>query len=282
MEKISTEIQLGLKSKDILKKVYPEIYFGEYRFISDPKSYLIVDDISDDRLNFDQDLRVLQNLCIGVEEIYSMKNLTESLVPPVASVLSFFSPEEALFIYPGGGGKRFRQHLPQGLRNGYGEALLQIQREFNPVSGKKEPRFDEGEKYKLEKELNRSDLKAVFVCDDAINEGGTLKAIRSLGDKDGLEWFAFSPILFSPVLNTDRLNSPSSLFGYKAVITSKVLEGIINPVPLNFLSSLIKRDVGADRRVIENLVDTVENEEERREVINLLSNMKFKYEERFI
>lgn len=70
------------------------------------------------------------------------------------------------------------------------------------------------------------------------------------------------------------LPANAGIEGYDGVIVNTVLEGVNNPVPLNFLSSLLKGNLTEDKRVADHLLTSCKTEEDAGIVLQILQIMK--------
>lgn len=248
---------------DELRLRYSHIFFERYRYIDDSE-YLLVDDISKGKLN------ELPSYCPGVE-VLDLQPLVEDTLPYLRAFLSEYIPEEVAMVYPGGGGRRVYSAMPTEITAEYSSTFLDMQRKLNPLTGLRESAMNEEQRWKLYEATRYK--KAVIVADDAINKGGTLLDIRK-GQAD-ITWIALAPIILSPLPKKDYRPSPSSLEGYTAIIATEILEGAFDPVPFNFVSSLIKGNLTEDTRIRQYLLGRTQNEEDSQRILDLLFHNRF-------
>lgn len=245
--------------EETLKVLFPKILYERYRFIEDPLMYIIVDDVIAEELT---SLKEENSI-----EVLSLNDLIEELLPTLRTLLAGYSFEEVLMVYPGGGGYRVQTCIPQDILTTYTQLNIDVHRIKNSHTGVREPTMDEIEQKKLYENLRNK--KLVIVLDDAINGGNTLRYIRSIGNDDA-SWVSVSPIIFSPLPQQDTRLPPSSIYGYDVLIGTEVLEGVTNPVPLNFISSLMAKSP-------ESILSKFPKPEEAEDFINILRTIRSKY-----
>jgi hypothetical protein len=248
--------------EECLRILYPRLFYNKYRYLQNPQHYLLVDDISMEEMALSEDIN-------GIE-VLDMPELISEMLPTLTTVLSTYDPEQVLLIFPGGGGRRVHSYLPPDILASYSGINLQVQRVKDPTRGVRNPSMSEEEREKLYYSL--VDKAVVVILDDAINEGATLQYIRYACDINGLSWISASPIIFSPLPQQTKRRTTSSIDGYDAVIGAQVLEGPTNPVRLNFISSLIKRNL-YDKHVQDIIANNMKPDDGRR-LINWLLRLQ--------
>lgn len=228
MEKLQTQEQIAAR--------YPSIFYERLRYLGDPQQYIVVDDVTNN-----PEESFISSFCNSKVEVQGMGKLVNELTPRLTALLTQYDPQHTLFIYPGGGGWKFKRALPPEISMNYASVNIDISRTKNPLTGKREPYMTEDEQDKLSLSLQQA--QTVLICDDAINEGKTLRYIKEMGQTTAT-WIAVAPILFAPYGSTR--NSPSSIEEFDAIFATELLDGVEKPVPLNFLSSLLKRNIMED------------------------------------
>lgn len=237
------KLAINTKEEEIKYKLsneYSALYMDRFLLIDTRTTRLMIDDISYRATAPSQeDIETLALSCKEWIEIYDAKSLTMALSNKTSGLFGAINKRRTLVIFPGSGAKTVMDCLPEGLINGIKAVPISTQRIINEKTGAVE-KIDLAGKTQVREAIREINAETIIVLDDIIVTGSTLTTIRDTFLTRGIEFFAGSLMMLSPLQNRNKLGKSSSgVAGYTSIISPIVYQGTNGIPPLNSLSTLI-------------------------------------------
>lgn len=237
-----------------LRTACPNILFSEFIWTGERDMHFVIDDVSleIDESSTREDIRRFQEVASqdnsGIH-VLDLVDLTDHMVMLISPFLDKVDPATTLLLFPGSGARSVRKALPEEILARFPTCNVEAKRVKDPQTNKavgiETPHIQE-EIAKMREAI--PSIETVIVFDDVVDSGQTLLTVQERADLPNAVWVAATPILFSP-LPYGRIESPSSLPTFTALVATTVLQGKQNPVDLNSLTSFIEGGKKTDRLV---------------------------------
>lgn len=238
-------------AKDTVNKRFPKLMYESFLWVDDPSRRLAIDDVSyrvSDPLvqtEIQKHIAVIKIVTNNGLVVYSLIDLTKKLTDIMKPTIDIIDRNKTLIIYPGEGAQTVRS-IAQ-IPSDFPTLVIPARRIKDPETGK----TIGTDLPTITDTISTDEIETVLVIDDVIDTGNTL---ISLKEKLGLHqsrWLGATPMMFSPVIYSDRPPNGSSIDQYDEVFAGVLIQGRKNPIQLNSLSSFIESGEKRDRLISE-------------------------------